>query len=723
MPANSADAPKTAQKTKTADLHKRTLLIGAPLAVITVGLAAWVAGRIVDAQFMSAGEARVSSAVESHATTVDQWLRERRTYLGLLARIPDVVEITRSAGLEVTGRGLDRISGDALERRFQDSEGLRADTLLAQLLEEFGDASDFATLLVTERHGFTVTAIGGIDHFAHAEEQWWQMASEDGEFQGEAELDDESGLLTLPLATQIVEPRTRNILGVMRGQAAVFRLARLLGAGDRESLVETALVDSTGRAIIAREESRLLQPIADAGAIPLSGNTEVIRLDSPTEGAQLVSTAPANNGRWWVVMREPTSVTLAPAESLRGALNLGAGVVLAAVLLIVLYVTSWLNRKVTLPVRVAGSVASRVAGGDLSASVAGEGAGSEEVGRLLASIETMVDALRGLVGQIRMASEESASMAEEISASTQEMSASTQEMANTCQTLSSQSTEQAQMVSGAVEDATRIRGITASLAQGSTLAAQRNASLLETAEQHRERLLAGSEQLGKLASDLEEGVADAKRLADMSEEIEKFVKQSRTIAAQTNMLALNAAIEASRATGGESRGFGVVADEVRKLASQAAKAAASTSHTVVNVLATLEDTGDRLTRLAQASTSVREIAEAAAAGLREVAGGAAETSAWTGEISGAADEVKGLVEEITQRLQAIHEGTESVVAAAEEISASAEQQSASTEEIASSAAHLAEAADRLTDAVSSFRVGAGIELGGSAPSPSGEEAA
>jgi len=43
-------------------------------------------------------------------------------------------------------------------------------------------------------------------------------------------------------------------------------------------------------------------------------------------------------------------------------------------------------------------------------------------------------------------------------------------------------------------------------------------------------------------------------------EIQTFVKQARAIATQTNMLALNAAIEASRASGGEGRGFGVVAD-------------------------------------------------------------------------------------------------------------------------------------------------------------------
>jgi methyl-accepting chemotaxis protein len=173
------------------------------------------------------------------------------------------------------------------------------------------------------------------------------------------------------------------------------------------------------------------------------------------------------------------------------------------------------------------------------------------------------------------------------------------------------------------------------------------------------------------------------------------------------MLALNAAIEASRAGGGEGRGFAVVADEVRKLANQAARSAATTSDVVRGVLTTVQETQDRLTKLAHASTAVRQVAESAAGALEEVAGATEESSAWGDEISRAAGEVNGLVEEITRRLQAIAEGTESVVASSEEIAASAEQQSASTEQIAASASQLADAADRLTLTVGSFRLDGG----------------
>src|SRR5207245_7129746 len=87
-----------------------------------------------------------------------------------------------------------------------------------------------------------------------------------------------------------------------------------------------------------------------------------------------------------------------------------------------------LNQRITEPVKAAGAIASRVAGGDLSVTVVTQRAEAAEVGDLLSSVHTMVVALRRLVGAIRTAADEAAAMATEISSSTQEMSASTEEM-------------------------------------------------------------------------------------------------------------------------------------------------------------------------------------------------------------------------------------------------------------------------------------------------------
>jgi methyl-accepting chemotaxis protein len=378
------------------------------------------------------------------------------------------------------------------------------------------------------------------------------------------------------------------------------------------------------------------------------------------------------------------------------------GLIVAAVELLALFSLSRrLGREVTEPVRAAGAIASRVAGGDLSVTVATHRAEATEVGELMSSVHSMVVALRRLVGAIRAAADEAAAMATEISASTEEMSASTGEMASTAQDLSRRAGEQAQLVRAAADDAARILQIAAKLAQGAEEAARRNTDLAALARRHKDGLDQSTVRLAKLAEEVAKGAEEAEALAQASAKIQSFVAKLRL--SQTNMLALNAAIEAARA-GPQGRGFAVVADEVRKLASIAAAAAGETADTVRGVLARVQATRDRLVRLAEGGAAVREASQTAAQGLATVAGEADANDSWSREIAQSASELKSLVEEIATRLGTVAGQTDTLLASAEELAASGEEQSASTQEIASSANQLAEAADRLTGAVKSFRL-------------------
>ena len=357
----------------------------------------------------------------------------------------------------------------------------------------------------------------------------------------------------------------------------------------------------------------------------------------------------------------------------------------------------------TEPVLAAGAIASRVAGGDLSVTVATHRAEATEVAELMSSVHSMVVALRRLVGAIRAAADEAAAMATEISASTEEMSASTQEMASTSQDLSRRAGEQAQVVRAAADDAARLLQIAGKLAQGAEEAARRNADLSALARRHKEGLDQSTARLAKLADEVAKGAEEAEALTQASARIQTFVAQTKAVATQTNMLALNAAIEAARA-GPQGRGFAVVADEVRKLASVAAAAAGDTADTVRGVLARVQATRDRLVRLAEGGAAVREASQTAAQGLTMVASEADANDAWSREIAQSAAEMRALVEEIANRLGTVAGQTDTLLASAEQLAASGEEQSASTEEIASSANQLAEAADRLTGAVKSFRL-------------------
>jgi methyl-accepting chemotaxis protein len=439
-----------------------------------------------------------------------------------------------------------------------------------------------------------------------------------------------------------------------------------------------------------------------AGLDPAMGGDALELLTLPGAfGPERAAVAPVAGSSWRVIGRTPAGASQAEAQR-RILLTTLLFVVLGGMTLFLLI--RWLGRRAMLPLIVAEEVATQVAQGNLAAPAMAAAGPDAAQSPLLVSIGTMVEALRTLVGAIRSASGEAAAMAEEISASTEQMSASTQEVAGTTADLTERASKQAVVVRAAAEDAHRILGIAQELAAGATQAAERNAALAKLARSHRARLDESTSELVRLTEEVEKGAEEAEGLATSSEEIEKFIAQTKAIAKQTHMLALNAAIEAARA-GGEGRGFSVVAEEVRKLAGQAAQAATSTSETVQSVVSRVQTARERLLRLAKGGMAARDAAHAAAEGLRTVAQDAEANDQWTQAISTSAGEVRKLIEGIAGRMKEVSHGTEEYAAAAQQIAAAAQELNASTEEISASATHLAEAADRLTGAVGGFRVG------------------
>jgi len=364
--------------------------------------------------------------------------------------------------------------------------------------------------------------------------------------------------------------------------------------------------------------------------------------------------------------------------------------------------TVWLGLRVTRPLAKMTAAADAVAAGDLSSELAVR-TGSATVRRLGGALARMLDALRRLVGAIRAAADEAAAMAAQISASTEQMSSTGQEMASTTHDLSQRAQEQAAVLKEAASDAVRIRSIAGRLAESARDGAERNRALLALADARRRELDDSSAALEALATEVEQGMAQAAALSQASAQIGKFVAQTKQIASQTNMLALNAAIEAARA-GEQGRGFGVVADEVRKLALQTAQAAATTEGTVKDVLKRVAATQETITRLGAASTAARAAAKTVSDGLQAIGDSARVSDGWTQEISGAAADSESLVKEIARRLAELAASTEAFAASAQEIAAASEEQSAGIEEIAASAQALAAAADPLTAAVQSFRL-------------------
>jgi len=688
---------------KSQQLRQSFLISGAGAAVLLVLFVAWVTSSRVGHVLEQQADVRGRDVATRVAAIVTQYLKERRREVVSLASLPQLVNDVRQASQTVLARGLDRTPIPDLERAFNATRQLGGDPDLQAYVRAYTTISDFAEIIVTERHGLNVLTSDRPSDFVQRDEAWWQKTMQEGLYEGDAKFDSSAGITSLEIDVPVRAAGVAQPLGVLKAVFALDRLRALLGTEELAGRAYLEVVDGRGKVLVSKDPNLQLQTLPDKDRIPLGAEAAAAHVTTTRGEDQLVVSVPANQGEWWVLYREPAATAFAAARSTQRAVWLGALLVAAVAVGALFWLSHRLGRLVTEPVLAAGAIASRVAGGDLSVTVATHRAEATEVAELMSSVHSMVVALRRLVGAIRAAADEAAAMATEISASTEEMSASTEEMASTSQDLSRRAGEQAQTVRAAADDAARILQIAGKLAQGAEEAARRNTDLSALARRHKEGLDQSTVRLAKLADEVAKGAEEAEALAQASARIQTFVAQTKAVATQTNMLALNAAIEAARA-GPQGRGFAVVADEVRKLASVAAAAAGDTADTVRGVLTRVQATRDRLVRLAEGGAAVREASQTAAQGLTTVAGEADANAAWSREIAQSAGELRALVEEIANRLGTVAGQTDTLLASAEELAASGEEQSASTEEIASSANQLAEAADRLTGAVKSFRL-------------------
>ena len=688
-------------------LQRFSMSVAATALIVLLGLGL-LAARTARASLERLSDQHGTEVASRAADLVATYVRDRHREADRLAANPFVARAALDAAQSVSSRRLDQAEPATLERLFGATHQIGGDRNLENYFKRYPEGSDFTDLAFTERHGLIVMASSRPARFSRQDDALWQQAMQAGAAEGDPVVDPASRSVTVRYAVAIRPAEGAQAVGVLEVIYQLDRLALLLGKTGLGDSAYLQLMDERGNLLFGPEQAELRGVPRDRSLFnPDQPRRTVFEA---SRGPELVVSVPvtrgrfpANQGRYWVLFHQPTATAYGLAQAVQRTVLAAAVILFGIAVAVMFWAGRWLSRRITAPVRAAGEIAARVAGGDLSASDIEARAESGEIGELMGSVQRMVAALRQLVGAIRSASDESAAMAAEISAATQQMSASTEEMTSTTQDLTKRAAEQAQLVRAAADDAGRILQIATALAAGAEDSVRRNAELAGLARHHREQLDQSITQLTRLAEEVERGADEAEALAASSTQIQKFVGQAKAVATQTNMLALNAAIEAARA-GPQGRGFAVVADEVRKLASLAAAAATETADTVRSVLTRAQETRDRLLRLAQTGAVVRATAQTASQGLATVAGEAEANDAWSQEIATSAVEVRHLVDEIAARLAAVAMGTDGLLASAQEIAASSEQQSASTEEIASSANQLAEAADRLQGAVKSFRI-------------------
>jgi len=281
--------------------------------------------------------------------------------------------------------------------------------------------------------------------------------------------------------------------------------------------------------------------------------------------------------------------------------------------------------------RSANAAAAAIAASDLTHRI--ECQGKDEIGAMLAQMETMRGNLHQLIGQVHTGAQTIAGASTQVAAGTQDLSSRTEQQASALEQTAS-ATEQ---LSGTVQQNADSAAQASKLAASATGVAQRGGSVVAQVVDTMEAINTSSHKIVDII-----GVIDG-------------------IAFQTNILALNAAVEAARA-GEQGRGFAVVASEVRSLAGRSAEAAKEVKALISDSVAKVEVGSGQV---AQAGATMQEIVagiQRVADIVDEIASASREQSMGLGQINQAVAHLDG----VTQQNAALVEETSAASGALQE---------------------------------------------------------
>lgn len=281
--------------------------------------------------------------------------------------------------------------------------------------------------------------------------------------------------------------------------------------------------------------------------------------------------------------------------------------------------------RMTGSLRKSAALADTIAQGDLTVDHT-PASDKDKLGHALVS---MVERLRGVVG-------DASGAADNVAAGSQQLSASSEQV-------SQGATEQA---AAAEEASASMEQMAANIKQNADNAAQ-------------------TEKIARQSSkDAEASGVAVERAVGAMRTIAEKIGIVQEIARQTDLLALNAAVEAARA-GEHGRGFAVVASEVRKLAERSQTAAAEISAVSGDTVQAAAQAGEMLTKLVPDIRRTAELVSEISAACREQDIGASQ---------------------INQALQQLDQVTQQNASASEQITSTSEELAGQAEELQSSIA-------------------------------------